>query len=774
MIEKRERLRRVVLAGLCFVILMAPRSGQAHEKTVLQWRFDKAGDFHGWQPNGEVADALVRGSSLHGRAVGNDPILLGPVFEIPAEPAQRVEICLKGTAAAMAELFWTETLEGQYGGFSESKHRAFHTQGDGKYHVYRIWPFWHAAKKIVRLRVDPPDAGTFDIRWIRIVQSETAGASPAKSWNQREIGELWQPSGDVEERSQGPILLSPRVSLSAAENTFVCVRLSTRQGGSGRLFCVSRGNMGWESVSFPLRHDGKVHSYNLAAGALKSWRDEIIFLGLQVPSAAETRIESIEVARQPCGPAELDMVYFGPSTGINRAGRPATIVCRMRNLGGEPAENVTALLDSPAGMRVTGGAEKHIARLPPGSGETIEWQVQAETPGKFDLGATVAASRVAAVQATAAVRLTRVPGVSWTGYVPEPRPVRSKYDIGAFYFPGFPTASKWRPIVDYPCRKPVLGWYDESNPECADWQIKWAVEHGIKFFMVDWYWCQGHRSLEHWVNSAYGKAKYRKYLQWAIMWANHNPPHTHSADDWRRLTQYWIDHCFNMPEYYRIDNRPAVFIWAPQNVRSDLGGSGEAARLYAMSQQMAQAAGYPGIYFLAMSSHETAEQAKELVREGYRGMTTYHGFQLAWQRAGGDYFPYAALLDTCPEVWQAADRRAGGLLYLPIVDTGWDARPWHGERSLVVSGRTPELFGKLCRQARQFADATGKRIIAIGPMNEWGEGSYIEPYAEYGFEDLDQLRQAFCEPGNWPPNVIPADVGLGPYDLPSVAARTAN
>jgi hypothetical protein len=58
-------------------------------------------------------------------------------------------------------------------------------------------------------------------------------------------------------------------------------------------------------------------------------------------------------------------------------------------------------------------------------------------------------------------------------------------------------------------------------------------------------------------------------------------------------------------------------------------------------------------------------------------------------------------------------------------------------------------------------------------MNEWGEGSYIEPYAEYGFQDLDQLREAFCEPGDWPPNLIPSDVGLGPYDLPPAIAKTA-
>ena len=48
-------------------------------------------------------------------------------------------------------------------------------------------------------------------------------------------------------------------------------------------------------------------------------------------------------------------------------------------------------------------------------------------------------------------------------------------------------------------------------------------------------------------------------------------PRPIQRQDWRKVTQYWIDHCFNMPEYYRIDNRPAVFIWSPQNVRNDLG-----------------------------------------------------------------------------------------------------------------------------------------------------------------------------------------------------------
>jgi len=415
------------------------------------------------------------------------------------------------------------------------------------------------------------------------------------------------------------------------------------------------------------------------------------------------------------------------------------------------------------------GPQKTVEKLSLYLPQTIAWKIKAAQPGRIEVGVTLAAEGQAPFARKATLELTPAPVVPKTGYVPEPQPVAADYDVGTYYFPGWHTAARWRPIRDWPNRKPILGWYDENNPECADWQIKWAVEHGVNFFMVDWYWCQGARHLEHWLHNAYAKARYKRYLKWAVMWANHNPPQTHSVDDWKKVTQYWIDNYFGMPEYYRLDGRPVVFIWSPRGIRNDLGGSQAAAGLYALSQKMAQAAGHKGIYFIAMNSDN---RSGDLKAEGFEAFTSYHGFELARRTAGSDRFPFSLVADTAKQLWQTNDEHAGGLNYLPIVDTGWDARPWHGDKTIVVSGRTPELFGQMCRQARQYADATGKRIIALGPWNEWGEGSYIEPYAEYGFADLDQVRAAFCKPGNWPPNLIPGDVGLGPYDLPPAPRKT--
>lgn len=749
-----------------------PSAGELSGKIVQEWKFDRDGDFLGWKPNTEIRGPAVKGGVLKGTACGSDPIFTGPVFEIPAATLQWVEIEIRCTAAAHAELYWTETLEGRFGGFSSTKHHLLNVLGDGQNHVYRVWPFWQGAKKIIRLRFDPPDAGDFEVRSIRILQAASTTAASEKAWTAAEMRKAWHVVHQGLDATQPPIGVSPPLALAAAGHPFVCIRMATDQPGTGHLFAASRGHLGWDSMAFALRPDGKMHTYNLDVTALKSWHDTVCLVGLQLPENAGTQVDSVALASDPMGPVELNVSYFGPSEGINRCGRPVGVSCTLKNAGGTAAEPVNLTLHAPDGVRLLDAASKSIDRLTLYLPKTVTWQVQADRPGPIALRleASAAGSQVAA---EASMQLTIPPAIARASYVPEPQPVACKYDVGAFYFPGWSTTERWDPIRTWPNRKPILGWYDEANPECADWQIKWAVEHGIKFFMVDWYWNQGHRHLEHWVHDAFMKARYRKYLKWAVMWANHNPPHSHSADDWQKVTQYWIDNYFGMPEYYRIDNRPVVFIWSPGNVRNDVGGTANAAKLYATSQQMARAAGYPGIYFVAMSSHETNAAAAQLKSEGFESITSYHGFQLAARQAKSTYFPYSTLLDTAKDVWQQAEEHASGMLSMPIVDTGWDPRPWHGDKTTVVLNRTPQQFGALCRMARQYADQTNKRIIAVGPMNEWGEGSYIEPYAEYGFEDLDQLRAAFCEPGNWPPNVIPSDVGRGPYDLPPPVMKTS-
>ena len=195
--------------------------------------------------------------------------------------------------------------------------------------------------------------------------------------------------------------------------------------------------------------------------------------------------------------------------------------------------------------------------------------------------------------------------------VPEPRPVKGPIEVHAFYYPGTEQMAEWDQVDQtLPGIKPLLGWYDEGKPEVVDWQIKWAAEHGISAFCVDWYWNRGDQRLNHWVD-AYYKARHRRYLKWYMMYANHNEPGAHSTEDQIRVTRYWIDTFFKTPEYYTIDGKPVVVYWSFDSLDSDFRAEmerkgmkpkyGDGAKCaLELTDRMAREAGLPGVYFIDM------------------------------------------------------------------------------------------------------------------------------------------------------------------------------
>ena len=387
-------------------------------------------------------------------------------------------------------------------------------------------------------------------------------------------------------------------------------------------------------------------------------------------------------------------------------------------------------------------------------------------------------------------------------YIPEPKPVRSDVEITAIYYPGTDQMAEWDMIGQtMPQTKPLLGWYDEGDPENIDWQIKWSVEHGITSFLVDWYWCKGVQRLDHWVK-AFPKARFRRYMKWYLNWCNHNDPGAHTTADQVAVTKWWIDNYFRTDEYYKDESgRPLVLIWTWEGMDRDF--IDEAAKegrtlkrgeglKYALdlSRRLAREAGLPGIRFGVFTSGRDRSVSGILRAAGIEELFQYTFFS-PWQvkeglpesrrAAYGEHetpwtYPFSWCREASPGWWRA-NWEKDDIPCWPTLAAGWNSCPRDFMRANRVTDRTVADYRRICVDAAAFCRETGCRRIVIGPVNEWQEGSYVEPNEEFGFGMYDAMREVFCaKPADgWPENLTPSAIGRPNPQFPPMefAARTA-
>lgn len=735
------------------------------------WDFNSSGDLQLWIPNSSIDSPTVQDGVVRGKTTGWDPFFTCRSVEFPATPWQYAVIRLKADQSGEGELFWSKSLEGQYGGLSQDKSTRFKVIGDSIWREYAVFPFWHTEGVIRQLRLDLYDDLEFELDSVRI-EEWGAGQPPLSdtyTWTFQGAPGAWRVFPGA------PDLFAPPLDLPIGDRGWVTVQLQSGKDSEGAVLWAAPNVPGLQTESFSIRGDGKTHAYNVEVASYPSWRERLAAFGVRLPDIPGLRLESIAISVAPSGPPEIIVQYLGFENGVNRANRPCRILAQFENAGGSLGTLTGLTLRRPEGVELISGPEPATLTLDYTEVNQATWVVLAGESGEYTVSLEVSGEGAPPPQ-NAALSFLPARDIAKADYVPEPQLVKTGFDLCMYYFPGWNADVKWDCIRGTaPIRKPLLGYYDEGNPECVDWQIKWAVENGINCFLVDWYWIGGNQHLTHWFE-AYRKARYRDQLQVAIMWANHNPPKTHSREDWRNVTKEWIDRYFNLPAYYRLNGKPALFLWNPEGLRNDLGGSAEAKAALDESQAMAKAAGYEGIEFVAVNNNQSPALVKMLHEEGYAGITNYH----EWGRALDlSQIPnrarYDDLVETVPETWIKRDGISSPLTYYPVVDTGWDSRPWHGSKSLVIGGRSVAGFETLLRAAKTFSEQYNHRMIVFGPANEWGEGSYVEPNTEFGFEMYEAVRRVFTQgdPVSWPMNLSPADVGRGPYDFPAIPAATA-
>jgi hypothetical protein len=333
--------------------------------------------------------------------------------------------------------------------------------------------------------------------------------------------------------------------------------------------------------------------------------------------------------------------------------------------------------------------------------------------------------------------------------VPVPVPAKTSILVGAHNCPlweGPPNGGVWDQVKRHPERTPLLGYYDDTNPEVADWETKWAVEHGISFFVYCWYRAGKANAVETRYSGAIDALKKSRFVDqfhFSIMWENQarDPASwgqsgiSGETDLLENLMPFWMANYFKHPSYLKIDNKPLLYIYDARKLAADLGGPANVAKAFDKMREFCQREGFAGLYILSELRGPDPNELRFRKEMGFDYI-----FEYVWPVSDTAH-PVASQLSSI--------RQMLDLNILPkilTVSQGWSG--WHDEGPNYRI--PPDQYESLLRSVKGImgtlpANELGSKMLLLDCWNEWSEGHYIAPHQEYGFGYLDAVRRVFSD-----------------------------
>ena len=412
-------------------------------------------------------------------------------------------------------------------------------------------------------------------------------------------------------------------------------------------------------------------------------------------------------------------------------------------------------------------------RVETADGILHRWEILCHEPGQatFAMELFVGGNVVQRIEISQAVLPALA--VERMDYIPEPQPVETKMLIGAHLCPLWETdrAELWNQVVKkHQERTPALGIYSQDQPEIADWETKWAREHGISFFICCWYrTSQGGPVTtmfeQSYFDDALFQSRFGDQMKFAIMWENQRRGVAGIDDErdlFENLMPYWIEKFFRRDNYLKINNCPVLFIYQPNDISLDLGGDDQARAAFDGMRQASREAGFDGLYLLG-----EYRGTDPVVLRRFHDLGLDYVFTYCWP-VGGSPGP-DQVIETQMRYIEEMRKHRDILPQIVTLSQAWSG--WRDEGSIWKL--PPADFERLLRRGKEWIESNIPandplgRMVILDNWNEWSEGHYIAPYREYGFGYLDAVRRVFSDAPEEHVDLLPSDIGLGPYDMPA-------
>ena len=341
----------------------------------------------------------------------------------------------------------------------------------------------------------------------------------------------------------------------------------------------------------------------------------------------------------------------------------------------------------------------------------------------------------------------KVIGGTYACEVPEPQPAQTDYTIV------MEACDLWREghhfgsdsLIPFDNRTPFLGYLEDGNPEVADWETKFLIEHGINTYATCWYvnanWnCSPVKTPRNSakLNVGYMKSKYVDMLDFAIIVTVVGG--NYGADPFlEHQVRYWIERYFRSPNYWKVDNKPVIPIYDINSVNNI-----DSMILYKI-EALLKKHGFDGAIFLGTHNNNVT--------------TTTNGYDYKYQyhQSNTNIVGHNVIQSLSSK--QSTD----GVKMLASPSQGWGNEAWgRADRKINMPldewQASLEWIRDVYMLQEKAADSTSLsgNTLWLGNWNEYSEGHFLAPSNISGFGYVDAVRKVFTTAAEEHEDVVPS------------------
>lgn len=318
-------------------------------------------------------------------------------------------------------------------------------------------------------------------------------------------------------------------------------------------------------------------------------------------------------------------------------------------------------------------------------------------------------------------------------------------------------------------------YYDLSDVNVMRWQASLAKEYGLYGFCYYHYWFNGHMLLQKPLENMLNDKKVD--IPFCICWANEHWTNAWVSRENKVLIEQsygekkeWKEHYdylskfFHDDRYIKEDNKPMIVIYRPDIVDC-------MEQMMDYWQELAKEDGFDGLVFAYQSmSYDYLDYHRgdkfdydieyqpgyarafmknnkpDFLRKIFRKCMSYSyklGLNIKETTKLSKY-DYKQVWDYIIDTPPISEKS----IACAFVD--WDNTPRRGNGGAVFEGMTPDLFESyLQKLIVKSKEQYKKDYMFIFAWNEWAEGGYLEPDEENGFRNLEAIRNALINTGEF-------------------------